>query len=104
MPHRSPLRAAAPPFLLLLLLFALSPPPANAAPLGAGPPLLDRLWRFVTSIWSEAGCGIDTNGQCKEAPAARPEGCALDPNGACAPAPILRQERCGIDPDGRCGR
>jgi hypothetical protein len=107
MPHRPPFRAAAPPFVLLLLLATLCALPANAASLGAAPPLFDRLLRFVTSIWSEAGCSIDMNGQCKEAPAARPEGCGIDPSGGCSSVPILRSDRaegCGIDPDGKCGR
>jgi hypothetical protein len=103
MPHRSPLRAAATSFVLLLLLFTLCALPATAASLDSGPPLFDRFWRFVTSIWSEEGCSIDPSGRCKEASATRPEGCSIDPDGVCAPAPILRDEGCGIDPNGKCG-
>jgi len=56
-----------------------------AAPAGR-PLLLDRIWSFLSAIWSgpstDAGCGMDPYGRC--APAAQPAadaGCGMDPWG-----------------------
>jgi hypothetical protein len=52
----------------------------------ARPVLLDRVWSFLSAIWSgpstDAGCGWDPFGRCT--PAAQPAvdaGCGMDPNG-----------------------
>ena len=49
------------------------------------PTLLDPIWSFLSSIWSEstdAGCGSDPNGKCIPAPPPESDaGCGSDPNG-----------------------
>lgn len=40
------------------------------------------LWSFVSSIWSDAGCGWDPSGQCLPAPQTD-AGCGWDPYGQC---------------------
>jgi hypothetical protein len=46
--------------------------------------ILDPLWALFTSVWSEsssdAGCGLDPDGECIPTPQID-EGCGLDPNG-----------------------
>ncbi len=84
---------------LLALLLAV---PANATPLG-DTPFLSRLWQLVTSVWAEAGCGIDPSGYCGEGPTYLEAGCGIDPSGHCGAAASTRQEGCGIDPNGNCG-
>ena len=37
-----------------------------------------------TSLWAEAGCGIDPGGRCAPAPSPD-EGCGIDPSGAACP-------------------
>ncbi|MFL6199089.1 MAG: hypothetical protein ACJ76J_07930 [Thermoanaerobaculia bacterium] len=72
-----------------------------AAALAAGrPALLDHVWSFFTSIWSEAGCRMDPSGLCVPAPQVD-EGCIMDPNGRCLPAPRT-DEGCRMDPSGGC--
>lgn len=46
------------------------------------PSLLDPLWSLLSSLWSEAGCGADPNGDCPLGPQPQTdEGCGSDPNG-----------------------
>jgi hypothetical protein len=77
---------------LVLLLTVLAVPWASAAPrLDADRPaaasalgLLDRVWAFLKSAWSETGCHLDPDGRCAPAPQPQTdEGCRLDPNGGC---------------------
>lgn len=84
--------------VLLLLLAVLAAPltsaagperaEARSASILSGSDLLDRLWSFLTSAWSETGCHLDPSGGCatEESPSVpeTDEGCRLDPNGGCA--------------------
>ena len=55
------------------------------AALAAGrPTFLSHVWTLLTSIWNEAGCGMDPSGQCAPAPQTD-EGCGMDPSGGCKP-------------------
>lgn len=79
--------------VVVLVLFAILALPWVSA---AGPrqeevrpaaSFFERVWSFLTSLWSESGCHIDPNGVC--APEPRPtndidEGCRIDPNGGCS--------------------
>lgn len=54
--------------------------------LASQPSLVETVWNFVSSIWSEstrdAGCGSDPNGGCIPAPPpVSNAGCGSDPNG-----------------------
>jgi hypothetical protein len=50
------------------------------------PSLLDTLWSFLSTVWSESSPD---------------EGCGADPDGRCRPVPQLQHdEGCGADPDG----
>ena len=82
--------------LLLLLAAILAALPASAAGRSAEAvslsPLetLDRLWSFLRAVWSEEGCRVDPNGQCKPSttslpPAQAKDGCHIDPDGHCKP-------------------
>ena len=70
-----------------------------AAALAAGrPTLLEQVWSLLTAAWSDAGCGMDPDGQCGPAP--QPDhGCGMDPDGRCLPAPQA-DEGFGMDPNG----
>ncbi len=89
-------------------LAALALTGALLTPNAGGSSLLDQLWTFFASIWSEpaskAGCGMDPSGRCAPAPGDETEaGCGMDPNGGCEPAPLPQTKAgCGMDPDGRC--
>lgn len=59
---------------------------ALAGSLFTQPTVVETVWSFLTTIWSEsssdAGCGADPNGGCFPVP--QPEsdaGCGADPNG-----------------------
>lgn len=68
--------------------------------------LLDPLWAFFTSIWSEsiekAGGGADPDGRyAPAAPSKSDEGCGMDPSGRCIPkAQPSMDAGCGADPNG----
>jgi hypothetical protein len=66
----------------------------TASLLASRPPvLLEPLWAFLSSFWSEPspkeGCGFDPDGLSAPAPpqVESDEGCGFDPNGLCTPAP-----------------
>lgn len=52
--------------------------------LASQPSLLDTVWSFLSTIWSESDAG-----------------CTGDPNGGCFPKPQPQSDAgCGADPDG----
>jgi hypothetical protein len=81
-------------FLLLLFTVLAAPwawaaggrPDADRPAETASSPLhlLDRLWTFLKSAWSEEGCMIDPDGRCVPAPQPQGDsGCMIDPDGRC---------------------
>lgn len=52
----------------------------TAALASGRPAFLSQVWSLLTSIWSEAGCGMDPDGKCLPAPQTD-AGCGMDPNG-----------------------
>lgn len=47
--------------------------------------LLEQIWSFLTSAWSESGCHIDPNGNCAPEPMPTVDsGCRIDPDGRCS--------------------
>lgn len=107
MPHRKRHLALLLALPILLTLFAT---PAGAVPLERVlPDLFAHGWSFLSSLWAEAGCGIDPHGSpCTSAPAPilGEGGCSIDPHGLCgavsAPAPIFSDAGCELDPHGGC--
>ena len=70
-----PLRCKVVPLVVLCAVLA-----APSVSLG----LLDRLWSFLTGVWSAEGCQIDPNGRCVTTLSPQTDtGCQIDPNGRC---------------------
>ena len=73
---------------------------------GAASSHLAQLWSWLSTLWSEEGCGIDPSGRCGKAPAPTQQaaGCGIDPDGRCgaASAPAHPDAGCMLDPNGGC--
>jgi hypothetical protein len=79
--------------IAFILIFGLSFSLRSSAlpapePTPAGASILDHLEHFLESIWSEIGCHIDPNGQCRAEEPGQSDtqgdiGCHIDPNGGC---------------------
>jgi len=95
--------------LVVVLTAFLGTLPAWGAPAAprAGQPLpeLHQLWSLLTSLWVEAGCGLDPHG-CPGAQGGSSvdAGCILDPHGGCAASQesSFAEEGCILDPHGGC--
>jgi len=95
---------------LVLCAVLLAPLAAAAAPFQVSPAgdFLGWLHHAWSSLWLKAGCRIDPNGRCLDAPATGTTegGCRIDPNGLClkgvSAPPETTEGGCRVDPNGLC--
>lgn len=92
--------------VVLLVLSAMSTPisaePRGGAAVAGEGGWLQGLWGFLAGLLSDAGCGIDPLGGCRQEAPSSDAGCTLDPLGGCQQAVPTVDEGCTIDPLGRC--
>lgn len=91
-------------FLFVLAILLAAPWSAAEWPRSGGdtsPNVFSQAWSWLSSLWSEIGCGLDPNGLCRPAQDNLEIGCGIDPDGRCRDS-SQRHIGCIIDPNGGC--